>query len=382
MRVLLNILSCVSGGAVTWVQNLVPELGRLCEQRDGQHRLVVLAHESQLALIPGRLGIDLVTIRGVRPVGYRRLWWERRHLAGIVGQQRADVLLVPYQVGSPIGGTKLVLMLRNMEPLLFKRYRYGSAASLRNHALRFQTVRSLPLADRVIAVSGFVRDYLVGVLGVHSARVRRIYHGRDLSFSCDGDAQVDGRELAALGVDGEFVFTCGSVLPYRRCEDVIAAFDKCLASRYKEAKLVIAGAGTDRRYRQTIDRAIAEAGCADRILAVGNVPQGAMRALYRRCRLFVTATEIEACPNIAIEAMSSGCPILSGDSPPLPEIFGGCSLVFEARNVDDLARKMCLCWEDEHLRRDLKARALGRAADFSWHECAEATFRAVVDWSE
>ena len=107
-----------------------------------------------------------------------------------------------------------------------------------------------------------------------------------------------------------------------------------------------------------------------------------MISLYRRCLVCIIATEIEACPNIAIEAMSSGCTIISSDRPPLSEIFAGSSLVFTSRDVEGLSQHISACLSDDKLRTEMGKRALERSLAFSWQKCAEETYAALTEWPQ
>jgi len=380
MRVLMYCLSSVSGGAVSYLRNVVPLLVKQFEESGESHSLHILAHESQREVLPSIPDAQCVWIGGTRPAGWRRILWERQNMARIARETNTDVLFTPYQIGPRVEGLKQVLMLRNMEPFLFGGYRYSPRTWLRNHLLHWQSLHALRRADRVIAVSGFAEEQMRNGLGIPPERIRRVYHGRDTAFSPDGDSDEDRDCLEAIGVEGDFLLTCGSLLPYRRCEDAIAAFNQCAGLLSAEMRLVIAGSGTDRRYGKLIQRAIASSPYCDRILAVGHVSTEMMKALYRRCRVCVIATEIEACPNIAIEAMSSGCAIISSNRPPLPEILAGCSLEFRSRDVDNMAEQIRSCLEDEMRRGELKAGARERAQDFSWENCAKETYCALVEW--
>ena len=113
---------------------------------------------------------------------------------------------------------------------------------------------------------------------------------------------------------------------------------------------------------------------------VGHVSWEMMRALYQCCKVCVIASEIEACPNIAIEAMTSGCVIVASDQPPLPEMFNDSAVYFRSRNVADLADKMQLALLDANLREQLQTLALRRSQGFSWRTCAAKTFQALVQW--
>jgi len=375
----MNCLSSVSGGAVAYLRNLVPRLVKCFECSDMRHKLQFLAHEEQAPLFEGIEASRLRWVRGERPTGYRRVWWERRNLARILKEENIDIFFNPYQTGITTPGCRQVMMCRNMETFFFQSYRYDLKNWLRNHVLRLTSLHSLRRADRVIAISEFVRYHLTQKVGIDNDRIRMIYHG-GLSLSGGNDDATDRQTIGRIGVENDFLLTPGALLPYRRCEDVIAAFSQCNAVLGSRMRLVIAGSGTDRRYGETIQRAIAASPVRDRIVTVGHVPWETMAALYRQCRVCILATEIEACPNIAIEAMAAGCVVVSSDKQPLPEMFAGVSLEYPARNIDQLAQKMNLCLSDMKLRQDMKLKATKRAVTFSWEKCAAETFSALTEW--
>ncbi len=308
------------------------------------------------------------------------MWWEYCNIHRIVCENNADVLFIPHQIGRKMPGVKQVLMFRNMDPFMFHCYRHDPRLALQKQLMMFFSRRSLQVADRIIAVSDYVKEVLVSRLNVPESRIRRIYHGCDSRFGSNGDSKADENLLGELGVKGDYILTCGSLQPYRRCEDVIAAFDRAAENLGNGFNLVIAGSGTNALYSRVVKRTIDNSQCRDRIFAVGHVSSEMMQVLYRRCSMCVIATEVEACPNIAIEAMSSGCAIISSDRPPLPEIFQGCSAQFRSRDVNDLALKMNCYIVDEKLRCGLKKRALERAEAFSWARCARHTYSALVEW--
>lgn len=381
MNILMNCLPVVSGGGVAIIRNLAPLLSRRFEDSTARHKITFLAHESQEELFAGIPDYQLVWIAGDRRTGWRRLKWEREHIKRTARQSNADILFTPYQIGPRIKGTRQVLMLTNMEPFLFDQYVYDAKTRLRNYALRIASSRSLRRADRVIAISVFTQDHLVRKLGIPVNRVRMVYHGRDEALGLATVEEAEQQRFASYGVAVPFILTCGSLLPYRRCEDVIAAFDRSAESLPEGTQLVIAGSGTDDRYGDLIKRAIDASPYRERILAVGHVPRDVMRALYRQCDACVIATEIEACPNIAIEAMTAGCAIIANDKPPLPEIFDNAYQRYRARDISHLAEVMEQVVTDEGLRGTLKMRSLKRAEHFSWATCADETYAALTDWS-
>ena len=380
MRILMNCLSCVSGGAVAYLRNLTPRLHGLFAESPGGNQLRILAHASQSDLLSDVPEDALILVNGRRPLGYRRLLWEKRHLPRIAAEHDVDVVFVPYQVGMHVKGLRHIFMLRNMEPFFYRGYNYGWRGGLRNNLLHRYSVRTLRMADRVIAVSQFAHDWLVHSMNVRPERVRTVYHGRDESFTPEGNADGDRQLLTQIGVRNGFLLTCGSMLPYRRFEDVIAAFALVADPSGNGLQLVIAGSGNERRYSEMVRRLAAQSLNPDRIVLPGHVDRLTMQALYRCCRICLVTTEVEACPNIAIEAMTIGCVIVSSNRPPLPAMFQGCSLEYNARDIRQMAEQIRKASESAPLRDRLRARALSRATAFSWKRCAKDTYAALTQW--
>ena len=113
--------------------------------------------------------------------------------------------------------------------------------------------------------------------------------------------------------------SCGSA--YRRYEDVIHAFNRALPSIPDNVILVIVGSGSDLRYKKMLFNLIDQSPQPERILMMGSVKWSDMDLLYRNALCCIITSEIEACPNIAIEAMASGSLILASEISPLPEIL-------------------------------------------------------------
>jgi glycosyltransferase involved in cell wall biosynthesis len=273
-----------------------------------------------------------------------------------------------------VGGVKEVVMIRNMEAFLFGRYHYDLKNYFRNIILRFGSSRTLRRADRTIAVSGFAERQCTQVLKVDPSRVIRIYHGRDTRFTAEPGDQ-DGKMLADLGIVGGYIFTCGSILPYRRVEAIIEAFSAWTGA--PDSQLVIAGSGNDRKYNNLVEELVRRSPVSSNILMVGYVSPAVMRVLYRCCSLFVTATDIEACPNMGIEALSSGCNILSSDNEPMPEIFEGAAVYFPSSDCSQLGK---LLNDNFNKFGQTNEAAIERAQAFSWVKCADKTYKALTKW--
>ena len=374
-KILINILSNRSGGGVSYVRNLIPRLCRL-RQADSRSPISILCDERQRELLEFYDDIhdQLISAPTANLAGLDRVRWEKRNLPAIVAEQNAEVLFTPYQVITAKTKARNVIMVRNMEPFLGASYVYGWKGRLRNFLLRRATAASVRSAHRVVAVSHFVSDYLKQHFYVDPSRIICIHHGRDTFFERD-----EGAEHSKEQGPAPMFFTCGSLLPYRRCENVIDAF-ALATKRFTERRptLVVAGAGTEPRYRATLERHAQESGIEKQIQFIGHVSKEEMKNLFHGCTACVLATEIEACPNTAIEALSSGCAIIASDSPPLPEILGDAAIFYPRQNVEKLAEQMTQLLEKPELANKYRKEARNRAKRYDWDTCAQQTFELLA----
>lgn len=366
----MNCLSSRSGGAVSYLRHVLEPLAAALAAQD--IRLIPLIRDQQAPYLPASFLTSAVRVPDARVAGLRRAAWERWNLKRIVREHDCGLVFTPYQMATLLPATTNVVMLRNMEPFFSRNYPYSPGSRLRNEVLRLQSSRTLRRAEATIAVSDFAGGYATTELGVDAARVTRIYHGRDESFS-PAPGRDDDQQLRRLGILKPYVFSCGSLLPYRRVEDVLQAFEVFAQAVGDDAQLVIAGSGSDPRYGRLLEAAISTSGKQHRIRNLGQVDNEVMKVLYRQSRIFVTATEVEACPNIAIEAMSSRCAIVAAGSPALTELLGAGAVYFGPRNCEQLGGQMASLWRDTEARDRLAAAALRRSTAFSWAHCGAQT---------
>ena len=130
----------------------------------------------------------------------------------------------------------------------------------------------------------------------------------------------------------------------------------------------------------------------DRVEFRGAISEGALAVLYREVDLFALACEVESdgdrdgIPNVVVEAMASGLPVVSTDVSGLPECVdhGVTGLLVPERRPDVLADAIGLVLSDPEW-----ARALGRAGrlkverEFAAHRnvrpIAAALYEALAD---
>ena len=317
----------------------------------------------------------------VMPPGYERLagtdyeawsWKAGEHwrnypaLQSRVRAWKPDVILIPtaryLDCGAPV-----VSMVRNMEPMLPATFQEGVRAWAKNRAGAHIARRAAQKSERVIAVSEFVRDFLVRDWQLDANRVSVVYHGVDVAKPVELHDAI--RELD----NAPFVFAAGSLLPYRGLEDAVAALPRISP----EIRLIVAGAGSA-AYQARISARADELGVRNRLVWLGHVNDQVMTAAFQRCLAFIMSSRVEACPNTALEAMAAGAVCISTTLPPMPEFFANHALYYTATNASQLAQQIesvSNMHSDELALRH--ADVVLRAREFEWARTARDTIHQL-----
>jgi glycosyltransferase involved in cell wall biosynthesis len=281
-----------------------------------------------------------------------------------------DVLFIPTARHWSFDGVPVVNMVQNMKPMMLG-YTTYRMERVRNWVRFRQMRKAVERSNRVVAISRFVKDYLTDEIGVPETKVGVVYHGTELN------GRHVGEKPACIPDDwsGRFVFTAGLIYPYRGLEDLIEAW-QLLRDVPGLPVLAIAGKvgkGMS-RYYDTLKRLLLKNKLDSHIRFLGVLTPDEMTWCYRNCTAFMMTSRVEACPNIALEAMANGALCISTENPPLPEVFQDAALYYPAGQAERLAGQIrnILSLPAEERQR-MRNRASARAACFSWESCADQT---------
>jgi len=180
---------------------------------------------------------------------------------------------------------------------------------------RPQIAAALRRAGAVVAVSRALADKAVA-LGAEPARVHAIYNGVDEQLFSPGSREA-ARQRLGLGVEQPLLLYVGNLKSTKGCLDLLEAFPAVLAQR-PQASLVYAGAGACRD--ELLARAAA-LGCAERVSLVGAVPHGKLADWFRAADLLCLPSHNEGVPNVVLEAMSCGTPVVASRVGGIPEVL-------------------------------------------------------------
>jgi glycosyltransferase involved in cell wall biosynthesis len=314
-------------------------------------------------------------VTGSASAGGRRGLLERLAFTRAARRARAELVFEPavYSYFPLRPGQRSVVCFHDTIAESFPRLVFPDRRS--EWAWRAKSWLAARQATRVMTVSAASRDALAAAYRLPPGRIDVVTEGADARFRPAGDRAALERDLARLGVPRgrPFFLFVGGISPHKNLATLLDGFAGLL--RDDDATLVLAGdrqAGgflADSAALETKVRA--DERLRARVVWTGHVGEDDLVALYQGARALVLPSLLEGFGLPALEAMSCGIPVAASRAGALPEVVGEAGLLFEPTDATALASALRRLLRDDDLVATLSARALERAAGFSWARGAE-----------
>ncbi len=372
ITVLVNALSALQGGGQTYVTNLLSHL-----PAEFPSVIYVLAPDT-LRLPDHDPRIRRIPVQWPAGNPFARAIWEKLRIPALLSKLRADILFCPGGIiaNRVPSGCKTVTMFRNMIPFSeeqTRRYRPGYMR-LRNLLLKRAFLDSMRGADLVIFLSNHARATIEAHLGSELRNQVTIPHGLARAFKRSTASQAT-QTNASLPPEGYLLYV--STLDYYKAQiEVVQAYGLLKHKRPTKEKLLLIGPEYP-EYGNLVRKEIANHRLEGSVLLAGPLPHSQMPEIYRNALVNIFASECENCPNILIEALASGRPVLSSHCPPMPEFGGDGALYFDPRSPADLAEKLASLLDDPTRMSELAAKAEDRSRLYDWEACARRTWQSL-----
>jgi glycosyltransferase involved in cell wall biosynthesis len=287
------------------------------------------------------------------PVGHA---WEQLYLPLMVG--RAAILLSPANTG-PVSISRQVVTIHDLSPLDHPQWFRPAFARLYQALLPRLVARSLA----VIVPSRFTRQRLLAYPWARPQTIFVVPAGVDHAFFYPrSPAEVHAIRLRHE-LSGEYFLAVGSLQPRKNLTALLAAW-KLLAAGWPQLSLVLVGASAPHFGRQVFEPAPAG------VRFLGYIPDRDLPALYSGALALVSPSLEEGFGLPLLEAMACATPVAASNAGALPELVGGCGLLFDPHQPQAIAACLEGLAEDPRLRRHLAASGLERSHCYDWGRTA------------
>ena len=309
------------------------------------------------------------------PPQARARWsYPLRLLAGHAARTSGAALLhLPAPGATPLGCAR-ARTITTCHDLIPYRYpeRYAELAEGLRWGRRALDRRRYLAPDHVIAISRATAADLEQILGAGPDRVSVVPSGIDRARWAAELQADDGEQLAALGLEQRRFVVCVGDADWRKNSE--GMFRALARARDSEPTLELLWLGALSEERSRWVRAQAESlGVAGACRFLGYVPDPTLKAIYRAAvaTLFVSRAEGFGYP--VLEAMASGCPVITSNVSSLPEVAGDAALLVDPEDPEAIAEAMVLLCREPERRQTLKRLGLLRAQRFSLESQAHET---------
>jgi len=241
----------------------------------------------------------------------------------------------------------------------------------RSRGIRRLTRRAIEHSDRVASVSRALAEAMLD-LGRPRQPIATVYNGVDTTqFAPASEQKAALRSRLGLPSDGPGLVTVCRVVAEKGIQELAEAF-AAVADAVPEAWLLIVGDGP---YRRDLEAWVESRGLVSRVLVVGAKPHADIARWLNAADVFVLASYNEGLPNVILEAMACGLPVVATDVGGIGEavVEGETGFLVPPGAPDPLAHRIELLMSDRALRDKLGSASRIRAVEaFGWRESAES----------
>jgi glycosyltransferase involved in cell wall biosynthesis len=240
----------------------------------------------------------------------------------------------------------------------------GSDLRARNDPITVRLVRETMMrADAVITVSDELRDRATGQ-GVPGDKVTAIRNGCDTAVFHPGDQAAARREVGCEA-ESELIVYAGNLLVTKGLGELLEAFVE-LAKTRSRLRLALLGQGP---YGDTLARGVAAAGVGGRVMLPGRQDAAGIANWMRAADLFCLPSYSEGCPNVVVEALACGRPVVATNVGGIPELVAETSGVLTATR-DAIALRSAL---ERALSKKWDSAQIAQTSSRSWETVAAET---------
>ncbi len=235
--------------------------------------------------------------------------------------------------------------------------------------------RLYPKAARIIAVSNGIKEIIVLDYKLDVRRIAVIPNPVDMA-----SVAKRSKKEPSMALPGDYLLHVGRLNVKTKAHDILLNAFKKLHSFHPDLKLILVGDGPD---KEQIKALVNNLDLADSVILAGW--QENIFAFMARSKALVLCSRHEGWPNVLVEAMACGCPVIATDCQTGPrEILGDneYGLLVPVDDPEALAHSVEKLLTDKSCRTHFQAQSRLRAQDFDLEQIGSKYVRLLQSIAE
>jgi len=232
------------------------------------------------------------------------------------------------------------------------------------------TKYSVKKAKAIFTISKSSKDDIMKTYGISGDRVIVTYPGIRTPDGKNKTLSMDEFK-EKYGLKKNYILFVGTLQPRKNISRLIEAFSMLK----DETELIVVGK-KGWLYEEILN-APKKFNAEGRVRFLDFVPDEDLSLFYKNALCFVLPSLYEGFGLPILEAMSYGCPVITGNISSLPEAGGEAALYVDPLSVTDIKKKLELIIGDKDLREKMIKKGYEQVKKFSWEKTARETLKAL-----
>ncbi len=374
----IDASNILRGGGRT---HLIEILSQLESHKIKKLKIIVWGRKDTLNLIPTNYNIIKLNNNFLEKNLLFRIVWQLFYFSNEAKKYFCDIILIPG--GSYLGSFHpRVVMCQNMLPFEYKEIkRFGfSFLSIKLLILRFIQSRSFEKSDGLIFLSNYAENTIKKVCKNFSGESKIIPHGINQKFNQKPKIQ---RDISYYTIINPFKIVYVSIIDqYKHQWNVVEAISKLRNQTGWPIELELIGPS----YKPALKKLKIALKIYDPsekwVKYIGEIDYNILESFIFKADIGIFASSCENMPNILMEKMLSGIPLVCSNKGPMPEFLKLFGIYFNPDNVDEIVNATQQLIQSTKLRTLIAEGAYKDSLKYTWENCAISTFSFLKDVSK
>jgi len=255
-------------------------------------------------------------------------------------------------------GKKFLITIRGKESICFG-----------EHSFRKRIIDvTIKHADAVITLSNELKDIIQNSVKVNPSFIHTIPNGVDTSLFTLLDKN-ESRKKLGIPYHIKMILSVGYLIKRKGFHKIIQALPSIVNQHPDTLLYIVGGEGRELSFGNELKRMAYSLSLADRVKFVGSRPNEELVYWYNAADVFCLASDGEGSPNVVMEALACGLPVVASSVGSVPDIldesvWGYCVNPSDIAGFSFKIKKALTANCDRSLIRKY-------AEQFSWDKCAQ-----------
>jgi len=359
MKILLNLLAAKQGGQVTRAREFIKKFKFYSHKKD---ILIVLISDSFPFKIRNEKSVKYIKIKfKYKKFNWlERFIWENTKQIYLIKYLKPDIFLT-FSHSLPLSRLDIptIVGLSNLAPFSNLGFMKNSLmGKTRLLLLKYMIKISISKATAVIALSNYGKKILIK----NNIQKNKLY-----KISIGVKNQKKNTIITRSNyLKKKYILYVSHFYRYKNFEQLIFAYSNLPKITRLNYRLKLVGNFSDQKYLKYLKKLSNKLEVDNSIDFIPGVNEKILNSLYKKASLFIFPSRIENCPNILLEAMSFGLPVLVAKTQPMPEFTGNVAKYFKLDDQIDLSKKINFLLSSKRILNYMSKMSYLKSKQYSW----------------